>query len=120
MDRHVHEAALRAAAQLVFALGAAGCANPEPVAARAPAPAPAPPTADECLRVIATADESTMTSQRFVGCCVQLAATERAMNSQGGTIWNAQQRFACCAALQWDGSLGCSPWGPPAPPPFMA
>ena len=31
--------------------------------------------------------------------------------------WN--RRDECCEALDWSGSLACTPWGPPTPPTMM-
>ena len=30
------------------------------------------------------------------------------------------KRNECCEALDWEGSMACTPWGPPTPPATMA
>jgi hypothetical protein len=45
------------------------------------------------------------------GCCAVLAQAA----DKAGT-WDWPERGECCAALGWQGSATCTPWGPPVPP----
>jgi hypothetical protein len=44
------------------------------------------------------------------GCCTVLA---QAADTDPSTKW---PRFSCCAAIGWDATGSCTPWGPPVPP----
>jgi hypothetical protein len=84
---------------------------------------------DECQTLIQTEFEDINTfpdpstiPQEVKDCCSLTAAyyDELAMENgdfDWGVIQNWTERDQCCAALEWsDGSLACTPWGPPTPP----
>ena len=56
----------------------------------------------------------------------ELACCSALMN-HNDELWNAgrsnqepKYRGACCQALNWQGSMTCTPWGPPVPPTFLS
>ena len=59
-------------------------------------------------------------SQEVKDCCALTAAYYDALSFKTGdfslnTEW--ENRNECCSALEWsDGSMACTPWGPPTPP----
>ena len=59
-------------------------------------------------------------SQEVKDCCALTAAYYDALSVKTGdfalnTEW--ENRNECCSALEWrDGSMACTPWGPPTPP----
>ncbi len=56
------------------------------------------------------------TDQDMLACC-QLIAESRDRNDNG--VWQAEpDRGYCCDALDWRGSIACTPWGPPVPPSY--
>ncbi|MCB9743771.1 MAG: hypothetical protein H6740_14320 [Alphaproteobacteria bacterium] len=48
-------------------------------------------------------------------CCQEIAEYWDSVNLEGMDA-NWATRFECCELLQWQGSLACTPWGPPCPP----
>jgi len=48
----------------------------------------------------------------FEACCQKLAD----FHSEADPGLSFDNRAACCDALQWQGSMACTPWGPPTPP----
>lgn len=65
------------------------------------------------------ADAAIRADADVLACCSLLAQKndERWQNSEAD-LWTAEQRSHCCSALDWNGSMSCTPWGPPAPPRF--
>lgn len=57
---------------------------------------------EECMGVI---DEE---------CCQTVAEHFDEQDLEGMESW--QDRDECCELLEWQGSLACTPWGPPCPP----
>jgi len=55
-----------------------------------------------------TVDEDT------ADCCQEIAEGYDAVKLKGMDDW--AERHDCCELLGWDGSMACTPWGPPAPP----
>ena len=59
-------------------------------------------------------------SKEVKDCCALTAAYYDALSFKTGdfnlnTEW--ENRNQCCSALEWsDGSMACTPWGPPTPP----
>jgi len=49
----------------------------------------------------------------FKACCQQLAEFH---SGAAGDAVAFKSRGACCDALDWQGSIACTPWGPPMPP----
>ncbi|MCB9745830.1 MAG: hypothetical protein H6741_06415 [Alphaproteobacteria bacterium] len=47
-------------------------------------------------------------------CCQEIAEYWDSVNLAGMEGWAT--RNECCELLQWQGSLACTPWGPPCPP----
>lgn len=57
-----------------------------------------------------------VTSPRAMACCAALANWyDRPERRASGWI-TSEARNVCCTALNWQGSLTCTPWGPPVPP----
>ena len=46
-------------------------------------------------------------------CCQRIAESYGDL-LEGMDEW--EERDECCAALDWQGSMACTPWGPPTPP----
>lgn len=138
-------AALRAAARLALPFTLAGCGatvTAERPRADVPSPevsevaadvAPEAPTArcEEadprrepaaeaacCERLVddALRADAGVSSPRAMACCAALAAWYD-LPAQRNAGWTASEaRYVCCSALRWQGSLTCTPWGPPVPP----
>lgn len=49
-------------------------------------------------------------------CCQALAEDTDRHWGQGTPGHEFTQRDACCTVLGWNGSMACTPWGPPPPP----
>jgi hypothetical protein len=139
--------ALGAAAKVTLVMG---CEKPPMVTAEtatatsapdaiAPLPMPeaGPPMANGCgatdgvkatLATLQCCEESTQalvaahkkpSTPEEVACCRALVAhNDEAM--QDGGFQEMPSRSACCSALQWRGSMTCTPWGPPMPPEMIA
>ena len=80
----------------------------------------------ECIPVIteAFADDSfpmpNEISQEVKDCCALTAAYYDALTAKTNDfnlIVEWENKDQCCSALEWsDGSMACTPWGPPTPP----
>ena len=48
--------------------------------------------------------------------CCQMIAADYDQNDAmvGQSKW--PERYDCCSLLDWNGSVACTPWGPPCPP----
>lgn len=150
MRPETHRRALAATAKIACTAALVGCAGDrppphpatpsevrppaiEPAAVDVPetsAPlvssAPPPPAQDleACRQSVADAfpDGGTQRNpadvpDRLKQCCARIAAAEDAPETFGQG-W--KERNACCSALDWSGSITCTPWGPPMPPAFLA
>ncbi|MCB9760029.1 MAG: hypothetical protein H6739_09370 [Alphaproteobacteria bacterium] len=51
-------------------------------------------------------------------CCQTIAEYYDAQSLSGLEQW--AERDDCCSLLNWQGSLACTPWGPPCPPAMPA
>ena len=80
----------------------------------------------ECKPVISEAfsDDSfpmpNEVSQEVKDCCALTAAyydALRAKTNDFNIVMDWKEKDQCCSALEWsDGSMACTPWGPPTPP----
>ncbi len=130
MRSETHRRALIAAARIAAGAAILGaCSGPaevppettvvsEPTEAPAnPVPAPTPEEVLACTEMVDKADfKAEPLAAELLACCSTLAedADNRAV---AGTL--SQQfphRNECCSALNWGGSMACTPWGPPNPP----
>jgi hypothetical protein len=54
-------------------------------------------------------------------CCQTLAQAVDGGDDSFQQEWDLDTlRYDCCTVLDWNGSLACTPWGPPAPPKMVA
>lgn len=144
MRSSTRHAALRAAARLALPFTLAGCgaavaverpgvdaATPDVPTAADVAPDVPAPRCDEADPRRAPAAEATcceavvdaavradagVSSPRALACCAVLAAWYDLPAQRGGAWTSSEARYVCCSALNWEGSLTCTPWGPPVPP----
>ena len=80
----------------------------------------------ECKPIIteAFADDSfpmpSELSQEVKDCCALTAAYYDALTAKTNDfnlVMEWENKDQCCSALEWsDGSMACTPWGPPTPP----
>ena len=80
----------------------------------------------ECKPIIteAFADDSfpmpTEITQEVKDCCALTAAYYDALSAKTNDfnlVMEWENKDQCCSALEWsDGSMACTPWGPPTPP----
>jgi hypothetical protein len=49
-------------------------------------------------------------------CCQKIAEHMDKTPEAGTASW--KERGECCELLEWRGSMACTPWGPPCPPPM--
>ena len=80
----------------------------------------------ECQPVISEAfsDDSfpmpSEVSQEVKDCCALTAAyydALRVKTNDFNIVMDWKEKDQCCSALEWsDGSMACTPWGPPTPP----
>ncbi|MED5374200.1 MAG: hypothetical protein VX899_24495 [Myxococcota bacterium] len=70
----------------------------------------------ECREQVAEvfAEAAPAPSQDDLDCCQDIAEYYDSVDLAGLEEW--QERNGCCEALDWQGSLACTPWGPPCPP----
>ena len=57
-----------------------------------------------------------VSSPRAMACCAVLAAWYDRPEQRTPGWTRDDARYVCCSALGWQGSLTCTPWGPPVPP----
>ena len=80
------------------------------------------PEFNACNAPIAKAEELERASQERVEAsqevkdCCMLQAKEVDSKSPDPFAW--KYREYCCPVLEWQGSVACTPWGPPMPPAF--
>jgi hypothetical protein len=59
-------------------------------------------------------------NQETKDCCQTMAEyydqQANLTDGDGDVISEWKHRDDCCAALDWQGSMACTPWGPPTPP----
>lgn len=60
------------------------------------------------------ADTGAVASEEDEDCCQLIAEYYDSVELEGLEDW--AERDDCCEALDWEGSLACTPWGPPCPP----
>ena len=80
-------------------------------------------TLEECEAEVETVFSQTMPEPTDVTaeCCQMIAEalddqTDTAGNWNGNDSMNWPYRDVCCELLEWQGSMTCTPWGPPMPP----
>jgi hypothetical protein len=74
-------------------------------------------SADACETYIGEAlatDEKFSTTDPTLAACCASAAQARDATFPNTADWPA--RGSCCSLLEWQGSMTCTPWGPPVPP----
>ena len=80
-------------------------------------------TLEECEAEVETVFSQTMPEPTDVTaeCCQMIAEhlddqTDTAGNWNGNASMTWPYREVCCELLEWQGSMTCTPWGPPMPP----
>jgi len=71
----------------------------------------APSNVEECMDELRTNFRNNKATK---DCCQAVAEYYDAANLEGLESWDT--RNECCELLEWQGSLACTPWGPPRPP----
>lgn len=77
-------------------------------------------TLDECAEHVTNvfaASEPT-TTDTTEACCQMIAEDYDSRDLEGMETWT--ERDDCCELLEWQGSMACTPWGPPCPPAMTA
>ena len=95
---------------------AATIAASAPVSAPVSAPSTEPSLAScqahvQSVFVAKTTPQSELTKE----CCQQVA---QSVGFEGTSTW--KERGDCCSLLGWNGSMACTPWGPPMPPAMLS
>ena len=70
--------------------------------------------ADCNVAVAATFSESSPVPDADTESCCQLIANYYDQHYEDLMEW--EERNQCCDLLEWQGSMACTPWGPPTPP----
>jgi hypothetical protein len=77
-----------------------------------------PLTLEECREhTVAAYTSKTATPNEYTDECCQMIAKDYDQSEDpmaGQSKW--AERGECCGLLQWQGSMACTPWGPPCPP----
>jgi len=122
MSPDIMNEALRATARIACCAALIGC-NPtisEPYVELSPADEytdtdTAADPLEACRDAVAETFAEDLTPTAETEDCCQLIAEEYdARELEGLELWN--ERNACCQLLGWNGSMACTPWGPPVPP----
>jgi hypothetical protein len=130
-----HQRALRATARIACLTSVIGCgpkqapveappvqAQPATVTPQTAAPAPivqAAPTAatvESCVAVVNKTFETQPGDDFEAPADVKACCQTLAVATDSKVIDAIPHRFECCSALDWNGSMACTPWGPPVPP----
>lgn len=95
--------------------------SPDVATPRCDAADPARSLADEaacCEPMVDAAIQADagVASPRMMACCDALARWYDLPENRAGTWPSSPARGVCCEALNWQGTLTCTPWGPPVPP----
>ena len=109
-----HRRALLAAARIAGVASAIACS---PKVATPPAS-----ELDACRDTVraAFAANPDDRSEPVKTCCQALADAHDAQMARGASQSDWAERKDCCEALDWTGSMACTPWGPPTPPTMLA
>ena len=93
----------------------AGPVSPSKASNQPPGKPPAQSKPTECLRHVAEVFASTppKPTNKTKDCCQEIALHHDSHRS-APPPW--PERNQCCELLNWQGSLACTPWGPPTPP----
>ena len=134
MTPEIFRQALTSTARVACAAALVGCGPKEaPPESAATAPLPTDPETDRgevveqpaqgevsetCeahVNEVFSADDPKPTMQTRA-CCEAMAAhfSKEEHAASFGADW--EQRMECCTLLEWQGSVACTPWGPPTPP----
>ena len=118
------DSALASAARVACAIGLVGCVpagtvkgDSEPYGATddSVADSPVDSEAEVCDEDSVAADfASGDVDADTEACCQEIAEGYDAQDLEGLEEWAT--RMECCELLDWQGSMACTPWGPPRPP----
>lgn len=118
MRSESHRRALLATARIAAgAILLGGCPSPAPPDTLAAPEAVAPSDQDvaTCTTVVEATDFAKRVGDDVKACCATLAEDA---DSRGDMTF--VKRSECCSELNWQGSMACTPWGPPTPPEMTA
>jgi hypothetical protein len=80
-----------------------------------------PLTIDECKEhTVAVYTSKTASPTDYTDECCQMVAKDWDKNDPTGGMSNWVERGECCGLLNWQGSMACTPWGPPVPPSMLS
>jgi hypothetical protein len=109
----IRRKALSAAASVVLAFGAVAC-DPSVLGGDSATDTSVADTDDTDTSGADTGETCVgLENEALSDCCAELAATCNAEYGEG-----TEEASTCTYGPDYDGSTGCIPWGPPAPPRF--
>ncbi|MCP4918343.1 MAG: hypothetical protein GY913_15645 [Proteobacteria bacterium] len=75
---------------------------------------------EECTEHVTEvfAEASPAPSDATEECCQTITEDYDTRDLEGMETWT--ERDDCCELLEWQGSMACTPWGPPCPPAMAA